>query len=226
MIMRRLAILIVTFHLNAAFGFDIPGWDQGAVGYDAISANARNSDAPYIVYFHAEWCPWCKRLNKEFLATREFEDGLKDVGKVAIDPDKNNMNKDLMKKFEAKGYPSFYVVDPHDKTKPVRLSPFYDTVLSPLQFLSKINGVIANMYALRGAEQTKSKDYEKALRSFEKAVAYDKSVQNIFGLAYSYHMKGLGSKMVGDLEFAKLYYRKVLELDPQNAAAKANLGSL
>ena len=68
----------------------------------------------------SDWCPWCIRMDKEVLNTREFKDYAdKNLVLMLVDfpqgrqlPQKvQDQNNDLQKKFGASGYPTFILLD-------------------------------------------------------------------------------------------------------------------
>jgi thioredoxin-related protein len=72
----------------------------------------------------SDWCGWCKKLQKEVFATKEFEQYAKaNVVLVEIDfPDKKPQtqqlkaaNEALQGKFKAEGYPTIVVLDKDGK---------------------------------------------------------------------------------------------------------------
>jgi thioredoxin-related protein len=68
----------------------------------------------------SDWCPWCIRMDKEVLDTKEFKDyAAKSLVLVIVDfPQTKQLsqkvqdqNNDLQKKFGVDGYPTFILVD-------------------------------------------------------------------------------------------------------------------
>ena len=72
----------------------------------------------------SDWCPWCIRMDKEVLDTREFKDYAdKNLVLMFVDfpqskqlPQKvQDQNTDLQKKYGADGFPTFILVDKEGK---------------------------------------------------------------------------------------------------------------
>lgn len=54
--------------------------------YNAYSESAVPTDAPYVLFFHADWCPTCVRWEKNFLAETDLDE---DVVVFKVDYDTN-----------------------------------------------------------------------------------------------------------------------------------------
>ena len=72
----------------------------------------------------SDWCPWCIRMDKEVLNTKEFKDYAdKNLVLMLVDfpqgkqlPQKvQDQNTDLQKKFGADGFPTFILLDKDGK---------------------------------------------------------------------------------------------------------------
>lgn len=128
-----------SFFDNFEPAYTFPHWEHGASGYQLALKEAKASNKPLIVYFHTSWCGWCKKLDRNYLATFKAEEFLRTIPKVEINPDKGEAEKVLFKEFGLTGYPAFLLLNPKDLQSPIHLSPFVNgRDLSVDEFLDEI----------------------------------------------------------------------------------------
>lgn len=84
-------------------------WFTGYDGYKKALNVSRASNAPILIYFKADWCRYCKKLERELLETRIGKEALKDVVKVRIKPEDNSANDEFYRKLGGRGYPTILV---------------------------------------------------------------------------------------------------------------------
>ena len=97
-VVRLMVLLSVLLLPNNLLAYSFSGWYHGASGHDDAIEQAMNERKPCVVYFHAEWCKWCKKMNSEYLANYELQQLLSDFSKVEINLDKGPAEKALLKK--------------------------------------------------------------------------------------------------------------------------------
>ena len=115
-----------------------PGWFEGAVGYERALVERSRRAAPLIVYFHTDWCAYCRRFDEEFLANEPVGDWLSRALRVEINPESGDAELALARRFGIRGYPGFFVVRP-DSEEAVRVHPFRrGQTISTKQFLSEL----------------------------------------------------------------------------------------
>ncbi len=132
--------------------YDFPDWEHGASGHSHALSWAEEEGLPLIVYFHTDWCGWCKKMDADYLATDQMKAFLEGIPKVEINPDKGTAEKALAeKKYGVTGYPYFVVYLPAYESEPYRLHPFTrNGHLSVDQFIQSIEERIAYEYDGRG----------------------------------------------------------------------------
>ena len=110
-------------------------WFYGAAGYARAVESQRELNVPLVVYFYADWCPYCRTLDSEYLPSAPVQDYLRGVVKVRINPEHGVAERALATRYGVKGYPSFFVMR-HSAARPVSVSPFRRVVgnLTPTQF--------------------------------------------------------------------------------------------
>ena len=84
-------------------------------------ATAKSSNKNILLDFTgSDWCPWCIRMDKEVLNTKEFQAYAdKNLVLMVVDfpqskqlPQKvQDQNSDLQKKYSVEGFPTFVLVD-------------------------------------------------------------------------------------------------------------------
>jgi len=142
---------------NNLLAYSFSGWYHGASGHDDAIEEAINEGKPCVVYFHAEWCKWCKRMNSEYLASYELHQLLSDIPRVEINPDKGSAEKALLKKYGVRGVPSFFVFIPGSTNNPgQKIHPFRKGKdWTSDQFLHAIRAKLVNEYNKRESPSPK-----------------------------------------------------------------------
>ncbi len=115
-----------------------PGWYEGAVGYERSLVERERGNAPLIVYFHTDWCAYCRRFDDDFLTDRDVATWLNRGLRVEINPEKGDAELALAREFGIRGYPGFFVLRPGSDA-PRRVHPFRrGQTISTAQFLSEL----------------------------------------------------------------------------------------
>jgi len=95
----------------------------------------------------SDWCPWCIRMDKEVLDTKEFKDyAAKKLVLMLVDfpqskqlPQKTqDQNNDLQKKYGAEGFPTFILVDKNGNVLGQQVGYLEG---GPSAFIAKIEGM-------------------------------------------------------------------------------------
>ena len=109
-------------------------WFQGAAGYERAIQLQKELNLPVVVYFWAGWCPYCQALDSKYLPTAPVQEYLREVIKVRIYPEQGPAERELAKRYDVKGYPSFFIIR-SPSAKPVKVHPFRGSKnLTPEQF--------------------------------------------------------------------------------------------
>jgi len=114
--MKKLLIALLALTTTA---FASQGW---LTDYEAAFAKAKESNKPVLAVFSgSDWCPPCKRLEKEVFESREFRDATKDGKFVPLFVDfprqksmgvrQKEKNAKLKSKFEVKSYPTILLLN-------------------------------------------------------------------------------------------------------------------
>ncbi|MCK6458840.1 MAG: thioredoxin family protein [Planctomycetes bacterium] len=118
--MKRLALLPLLCGLAGAAGSD--GWHTD---FKKAAAESKKTGKPILADFTgSDWCGWCKKLDAEVFATKEFQKwARRNVVLLQLDfphgrklDDKlAKQNEELRDKYEVKGYPTILFLD-HEGT--------------------------------------------------------------------------------------------------------------
>lgn len=90
------------------------GWQEGASAYESAVREQKSSGAPILVYFAADWCPYCKQLESAVLPNGEVQSAISTAVKVRIEPEAGPAEKALAGKFGIRGYPSLLLIPAAD----------------------------------------------------------------------------------------------------------------
>ena len=165
-------LFVVLFFPNRLLANGFYGWHHGASGYSYAIQEAEYEEKPLVVYFHVEWCKWCKKMNNDYLASYEVEDFLRNIPKVEINPEKGADEEALASKYGVTGYPSLLVSVPSLGNKNERIYPFREGAdWTNDEFIDAIRSNIANTYNKKGHSCYQGKQYEEAI-SIWKRVLY------------------------------------------------------
>ncbi|MGH9900568.1 MAG: thioredoxin family protein [Pyrinomonadaceae bacterium] len=109
-------------------------WYEGAAGYARAEREQKQSQAPLVVYFYADWCGYCRQLDQQFFPSAEVQRFLRDAVKVRINPEAGLEERALARRYGVSGYPAFFVIA-GESARPQRVHPFMRSgTMSPAQF--------------------------------------------------------------------------------------------
>lgn len=225
-IFTLLALLVPTTHCMANA---VKGWPQGIKSYKAVLEYAVKDEKPLLIYFYTDWCPFCKRLNEEYIASPEFKELSGGVYKVQINPEKSKSGERLFKKkYKGTGYPSVFVYVPAVSKELRQYHPFSkNNDLSPAKYTKNIREKIARDYNNKAFELYRKKEYENARDFLLKALTYD--LKNRYALllfSSSYHKEGYEKQDEVLLGKARKLYKKILKYYPGDKEALSALEQL
>src|SRR6267142_710334 len=118
--MKKLSLLAVVVALSIAYSSPVhpsaapafleDKWLNGAAGYARALELQRELNVPLVVYFYADWCPYCRTLDSQYLPAAEVQDYLSNVVKVRINPEHGAAERELAVRYGVSGDPSFLVI--------------------------------------------------------------------------------------------------------------------
>jgi tetratricopeptide (TPR) repeat protein len=226
-------VIIITLFISfiistSVFSYDLPGWYQGASGYeDALSASKKN-EMPMILFFYIESNELCQKLRDDYLRNYEVYSFLDDFLNVAVNLEGNDFDKELAGKFIKDQKPALMIKFPFTDTKPVQVTPFNeDSDLSPAEFAENLKDIFSLAYSDKGYELFTKGEYEKAIKYLKLSSEYSpKRAYPAFALGSVYHTLAIEEKNIEYFDLAEENYMKALKLDPKCKECSAELEKL
>jgi thiol-disulfide isomerase/thioredoxin len=112
-------------------------WLRDAPGYARALELQRHMKVPLVVYFYADWCPYCRSLDTQYLPSAPAQLYLKGVIKVRINPEHGSPEREIASRYKVTGYPAFFILGKVGSA-PLDVNPFRrgGDNLTPLQFIN------------------------------------------------------------------------------------------
>ncbi len=88
-----------------------PAADGWLTSVDEALAAAEGGDRYVLVDLYAEWCGWCKVLEKEVFTTPEFRDFTRDMVLLRVDVDDGGEGSALQARYMANSLPTTLILD-------------------------------------------------------------------------------------------------------------------
>jgi tetratricopeptide (TPR) repeat protein len=147
---------------------------------------------------------------------------------VEINPDKGANEKALEKKYNVTGYPSFLVSIPSLGSQNEKVYPFRKGAdWTNDEFIQTIRKKISYIYNKKGHSCYQRKDYEEAVKYYEKAISIDpEDAYAYFGKGIVHHTVAYRDRDTSLLVEAETDYLNALERDPNHADSKRELERL
>ena len=112
-IFLSLCVLVNTMALPSSFAVsDTYDWYSEADGYEEAIALAKEGKRPIVIYFHVDWCSYCKRFDREYIDDNDIYDFLSDYLRVEINPEDGDHERTIADQYDVKGYPTFLITSP------------------------------------------------------------------------------------------------------------------
>ena len=146
--MKNFARFALIISLFAVYSFPAPSspssvvssalpedrWLNGSAGCARAVELQQELKVPLVVYFYADWCPYCHTLDGQYLPSAPVQEYLRHVVKVRINPEHGPPERDLANRYGVTGYPTFLVMRTAS-ARPMSISPFRTSGnLTPEQF--------------------------------------------------------------------------------------------
>jgi thiol-disulfide isomerase/thioredoxin len=84
-------------------------WYYGHAGYKRALKVQKKYDAPIFIYFQADWCGYCRKLEKGLINTRKGKLALKNAIKVRVSPEDSKRDDDFFRGLGGTGYPALFL---------------------------------------------------------------------------------------------------------------------
>jgi uncharacterized protein len=121
--LRFVALLVLSLWLAPAPAFASPGPDDyplgSSIGWNefdpALFTRARTENRPLFLYFHGQWCTWCRDFQNQSLEHPDVVELIqRDFIPVLIDLDRR---RDLFTRHGGRGLPFVVIVDERDEIR-------------------------------------------------------------------------------------------------------------
>ncbi len=203
-------------------------WEEGADGYETIMTTAHSLEEPVILYFHADWCPWCKKLERNYFSHDQFKEFLNNILRVKMIPDNSAEEKQLFKQYKGTGYPSIFIYIPAFGSRHTKMYPFRKGEdWTPEKFIHKLRDYIVLAYSKHAYHSQNKGQYEEARYYYRKALLYNRENADIFfRIGLTYHKEGYEKRDVKRLLLAKASYLEALKYEPNHQETLNNLKGL
>ena len=230
MYLHKIFLLTVILCMNAAQADnELRGWLQGPKNHNEVLQYATQGEKPILVYFYTDWCPYCKRLNKDYISSPEFQELTTGFYRVQINPEKSKSGNKLFKyEYGGTGFPSVYVYIPKISKYRNILSPFFkDGDLTQTEYVQLISESIARDYNNKAFSYYKLKKYKITRDYLLKSLTYDMNNKyTLLLLSSPYQQEGFDTGNKQLINKAKLLYEKILILYPGDKEALTALRDL
>jgi thiol:disulfide interchange protein len=96
-------------------------WYYNARGYKTALKVSRRYDVPIFIYYQADWCGYCRKLENNILYKPNVKKSLRYLVKVQITPENGGRERGLFDLMGGTGYPTIVTQDGAE-AKPVKRS--------------------------------------------------------------------------------------------------------
>lgn len=213
---------------SSAFSYDLPGWYQGASGYEDALSTSKKNETPMILFFYIESEELCQKLTDNYFRNYEVYSFLDDFLNVAVNLEGNDFDKELAKKYNTEQEPALMVKFPFSDGEPFKVTPFQeDKDSSPEEFVNNLKNIFSVAYSDKGYELFTKEEYEKAITYLNLSCKYSpQRAYPVFALGSVYHAMAIKEKNMEYLDLAEENYMKALKLDPKCKECSAELEKL
>ena len=84
-------------------------WYYGHSGYKRALRLQKKYNAPIFLYFQADWCSYCRKLEGGLLNTSEGAKAISKAIKVKVSPEDSKQDDDFFRSMGGTGYPTLFL---------------------------------------------------------------------------------------------------------------------
>ena len=82
----------------------------------------QSSGKPLALYFYADWCGYCAKLERGILSDPEVKQHLDSILYVSVNPEHGAAEEKLFRQFGGSGFPTFLILKKDHKATEIRTS--------------------------------------------------------------------------------------------------------
>jgi len=198
---------VILLAVAIGIGSRAPAADSNIMGWDwrtrppAFDPAATPSKSPILLYFTADWCGFCKQMERTTLADPAVRMHITMLAHVKVDLDQN---EDLAKRFGVEGIPAFLLVNERGEELSRSVG-----VTTPLTFLNWLEAGEKRASELALAAQKRNAELH---RLAEAAASKDPAIQaTVREQAFGF----IGRGEPAARKFAADYLGRLVETDPE-----------
>lgn len=170
---------------------------------------------PLMIYFYTNWCKWCNKMEKETFQDQELVKVSNQFVSIKIDGDRN---KEIVIKFGINGYPTIVFLDMNEN------------------IIERIIGYAPSKILLDKMKNIPNRIEKINNISRDKEIRSDLNTQEIFNSKANqeddnndpnyYHNLAHSYEKQGEIDKAINYFKKAIELSPNDFKHRVCLGTL
>lgn len=84
-------------------------WYYGHSGYKRALRLQKKYNAPIFLYFQADWCSYCRKLEGQLLNTEDGAKAISKAIKVKVSPEDSKQDDDFFRSMGGTGYPTLFL---------------------------------------------------------------------------------------------------------------------
>lgn len=124
---------------------DVKAWRSGAAAFKTAQ-RMQGANKGILLYFYADWCPYCRALEKDVLNSRVFEQYARSIVTVRIEAEQGSEQRALAEEYRVTGYPTLLAFVPGaQQPKRLRASKMVDgesVSMTPEEFVAACQEVL------------------------------------------------------------------------------------
>ena len=82
-------------------------------------AEQKGSGAPVLLYFHTDWCGWCKKLDEDVFSSPQFRQRYSSMLKVKVNAEHKGGDRNLAIEYGVQGFPAVYILRRGSNERPL-----------------------------------------------------------------------------------------------------------
>lgn len=136
------AVILLSGWRGTASALTANSWQTTVADYEQILARAKEQNKPFLLYFHVNWCGYCKQFSSALLQNSAVEQTISSYFRVKINPENGEKENLLAMQYGVGGYPYFLIIRPSGER--IRIHPFRQggSIWSAEEFITRLKAVL------------------------------------------------------------------------------------